>query len=482
MPNLKKNFLYSALLTVANYVFPLITYPYVSRVLGVTGIGICNFVDNIVNYFIVFSTMGIAVLGVREIAAAREDKTARSRTFSDLLALTGLTTLLAAVVLTGAIFVVPKLIPYRKLLLVGVVKLVAHSLSLEWFYSGMEDFRYITNRSIVVKCLYVAAVFLFVRSADDYGVYYVLLTATVLVNMLVNVIYSRRFTRFSFKQVDLRRFALPFILLGLNYVLSSVYSSFNVIYLGLVRDTVQVGYYTTATKILNIVIALISAFTTVMLPRMSAVLTDGKREEFIQYVERAINTLFLVGIPGMFFIQMEASDIVRIISGPGYEGAVVPMITIAPMVLIGGLDQILIIQTMMPLKMDRRIVINSAVGSVVGLLLAILSVRSMGALGSAIVWICSETAVCIGAATAVFRKDFMPFPYAKVLKAFLLYLPLLGILFLFRYFAISQLFVRFAVTAGICLVYFIVVSVVILKDPVIEEGCSWLIRRNRKPL
>ena len=480
MPDLKKNFFYSALLTVANYVFPLITYPYVSRVLGVTGIGMCNYVDSIVNWFIVFSTMGISVLGVREIAAVRENREHRSRAFSDLLTLTGLTTLAAAVLLTGAIFVVPKLFPYRKLLFVGVAKLIAHSLSLEWFFRGMEEFQYITNRSIAIKCLYVAAIFLLVRDADDYHVYYLLLTATFVANMLVNVIYSRRFTRFSLKGIDLKRYAAPFFMLGLNYVLTSVYSSCNTIYLGFARGPEQVGYYTSATKILTIIIALISAFTTVLLPRMSAVLTDGRREQFLDYVGKAINTLFLVGIPGMFFIQAEAADIVRIISGPGYEGAIAPMMTIAPMVLIGGLDQILIIQTMMPLKMDRRIVINSAVGAFVGLLLVLLLVRPFGAQGSAVVWICSELAVCLAAALAVFRKGFIPFPAGKVLKLFFMYLPLLGILFLIRYSGIGQFYLRFVVAAGVSLVYFVVVSIVILKDPIVLEGVRWLCFRGKK--
>ena len=155
MPSLKKNFFYSALLTLANYVFPLITYPYVSRVLGVTGIGICNFVDNIVNYFIVFSTMGIFVIGVREIAAVRSGEQERSKVFSSLLTLNGLMTLAAALVLTLAIFFVPKLAAYRTLLFLGVAKLIAHSLSLEWFFRGVEEFKYITNRSIIIKTLYV---------------------------------------------------------------------------------------------------------------------------------------------------------------------------------------------------------------------------------------------------------------------------------------------------------------------------------------
>ena len=137
MANLKKNFFFSALLTLANYIFPLITYPYVSRVLGVTNIGICNFVDSIINYFLVFSTMGISVLGVREIAAAREDRKERSRVFSNLLFLNAFTTLIATFVLLVSIFVVPSWAPYRKLLLVGVAKLLANSLFLDWLYRGV---------------------------------------------------------------------------------------------------------------------------------------------------------------------------------------------------------------------------------------------------------------------------------------------------------------------------------------------------------
>ena len=188
MPDLKKNFFYSALLTVANYVFPLLTYPYVSRVLGVTNIGICNYVDGIINYFLVFSTMGISVLGVREIAAARDDRKERDRVFSNLLFLNASTTLIAAVVLLATIFLVPSLVPYRKLLLVGVVKLFANSLFLEWLFRGVEEFKYITDRSILIKTLYVISVFLFVRKAEDYGVFFLLLTLAAVLNALVNIL------------------------------------------------------------------------------------------------------------------------------------------------------------------------------------------------------------------------------------------------------------------------------------------------------
>lgn len=467
MPSLKKNFFYSALLTLANYVFPLITYPYVSRVLGVTGIGICNFVDNIVNYFIVFSTMGIFVIGVREIAAVRSGEQERSKVFSSLLTLNGLMTLAAALVLTLAIFLVPKLAAYRTLLFLGVAKLIAHSLSLEWFFRGVEEFKYITNRSIIIKTLYVVAVFLFVRQAEDYGVYYLLLTLAVVANTLVNVRYARRYVSFSLKGVDLKRFAAPFFILGLNYILTSFYSTLNVVYLGFVQGAEQVGYYTSATKILTIVTALISAFTTVMLPRMSAVLTDGKLEEFRTYVNNAFRILFLVGIPGVFLLFTLSPDIVRVISGAGYEGAVVPMRIVAPMLIISGLDQILIMQIMMPMKEDRQILINSAIGAAVGIVLNFALVRTMGAKGSSIVWLCAEVAVCVAAMIAVFGKDKGVFPGKSVLKMTLLYLPLLLVLHGIGTVSRGNSFLRLGVAGLVTFIYFAVVSCGILKDPLV---------------
>ncbi len=480
MANLKKNFFYSALLTLANYLFPLITYPYVSRVLGVSNIGVCNFVDNIVNWFVVLSTMGISVLGVREIAAVRSGGKGRNEVFSGLLALNGLTTLTAALLLTVAIFVVPSFASYRKLLFLGVAKLVAHSLSLEWYFRGIEEFKYITDRSIAIKTLYVAAVFLLVRKPEDYGIYYLLLTLTVVANTAVNVLFARHTVSFSTKGLDLRRFAGPYFLLGLNFVLTSMYSSFNVIYLGFIQGTVQVGYYTTATKILTITTALISAFAAVMLPRMSAVLTEGRMDEFRTYVGKAFNILFLVGIPAVFLMQTEALDIVRVFSGAGYEGAILPMRIVSPMILVAGMDQILIMQILMPMKSDRSIFINSSIGAAVGILLNLLLIGRMGASGSAVVWLCAELAVCIAACLAVFGKDGIVFPVKKVLQMLFFYLPLLPILAMTSSLDIEKSYFRLALSSGITVCYFIVASCFVFKDTVVLETIRQLAARVKK--
>ena len=172
--SVKKNFVYSSVLTMANYLFPLLTYPYVSRVLGVTNIGICNYVDSIINYFVLFSSMGITVLGIREIAAAKSEKERLSETFTSLLIISGITTIIALIILLFSIYFVSQLQEYKNLLLIGVAKLIGHYLLIEWFYKGLEEFKYVTNRTIFVKTLYVIAIFVFVRKPEDYGIYFLL--------------------------------------------------------------------------------------------------------------------------------------------------------------------------------------------------------------------------------------------------------------------------------------------------------------------
>ena len=131
--SLKKNFIYSSILTVSTYLFPLIVYPYVSRTLGLSNIGIVNFVDNSVAYFVFFSMMGISTIGVREIAGTKGNQVQLSKTFISLLVLSGITTLIAIIALWIAMYTIPTLTPYRDLLYVGLTKLVFNFFLIEWF-------------------------------------------------------------------------------------------------------------------------------------------------------------------------------------------------------------------------------------------------------------------------------------------------------------------------------------------------------------
>lgn len=477
MPNLKKNFFYSALLTVANYVFPLITYPYVSRVLGVANIGICNYVDGIVNYFIMFSMMGIATVGVREIAAAKSDRLHLNRVFSGLISLNAATSLLAAVVLAAAIFLVPALAVHKELMGIGVLRLLANFLCMEWLFKGLESFRYITVRSVLIKVLYMAAVFVFVRKPDDYDVYYLLLCLTIVANALVNVLYSRHFVSLTTKGVSYGTIAIPFFLIGLYVLMSSMYTTFNVIYLGYTSSEVQVGYYTSATKIFGMIIALFSAFTAVMLPRMSAVLSEGRDDEFWGIVTKVLRVLFCGGVPIVLLMEAEAADIIRIISGPGYEGAITPMRIISPLILIIGMEQVYVLQTMMPKKYDREVLFNSIIGAVVGVTLNVLLVRSMEAIGSSIVWLLSEMTVLGCSIFVVTRKAGVRFPFRILMSEVLKCLPL-GVLLVFIPGLPCVFYVRFILASVLTVVYFFLLNLVFFPNPDVVDCLKSIIPRR----
>ena len=437
----KKNFLYSAILTISNYIFPLLTYPYVSRVLGVTNIGICNFVDSIINYFILFSMMGVSILGIREIASSTNDSIKQGRVFSSIFALNGIATLIMLALLLISICIVPEFREYKDLMYIGASKLVANLFLVEWFYKGIENFKYITNRTIIVKCLYVASVFIFVKTADDYPTYFLLLAFMVIVNAAINFPYACTKIKFSLKGVILIPYIRPFFTMGCYMLLTSMYTSFNVAYLGFVSSPEQVGYYTTATKIFSIILAIYSAFTGVMMPRMSALYAEGNIDEFKRLINKSTQLLISFAIPVVIFTMLYAPEIIYLISGEGYEGAYLPARIIMPLILIIGYEQVLVIQILMPTKQDRAILTNSIIGASAGIIANLILVKHLQSTGSAVVWLLSEITVFISALYAVKKILALNIPITHIAKIFIWYIPIGMIIILLKTYIIESQYI-----------------------------------------
>lgn len=470
MQSIKKNVGWSSVLTTANYIFPLLTYPYVSRVLGVSNIGICNFVDSIVNYFCFFSMMGMSYLAIREVAKSKGDSKKLSIAFSSLLTLNLITTIIVIVVLTGAIFLVPRFNEHAELLFIGVLKVLFNSLLIEWLYKGLEEFRYVTIRSILVRLVYVASVFIFVREKNDYPIYYLLLTLTIVINAVINMLHSRKYVRFTIQMVSyasLANLIKPFIILGIYHLLTSLYKTFNIVYLGFEGGNEQVGYYTTATKLHGIILALFSAFTGVMMPRMASLVSEGRKTEFEILFKKSIIILFAFSVPIMCLCAIFSENIIRLISGIGYEGATPSMQIVMPLVFILGYEQILVYQILMPLKKDRSIFVNSIVGAIIGLCLNFLLVPYLHSIGSALVWLLSEIGVLISAQYFVNKYVSMMFPFKYLAKYAILYFPLFCTLFLLHQWKPLGSDISFILACLITLLYFITVELLIQKNDLI---------------
>ncbi len=464
--SVKRNFAYSFVLTVSGYVFPLLTYPYVSRVLGVSGIGICDFVDSIINYFILFSMMGIDACGIREIAAHKDEPAKRSSLFRSIISLNIISTAIALVVLLTAMYTVPALAQYRKMLYIGVMKLIANIFLIEWFYTGMENFAYITKRSIAIKLIYVASIFFFIRKPDDYPIYYILTVTTIVLNAGWNLIYARKFVTLSLKDISIKPLLATFFSIGLYKIITSIYTTMNVTWLGFVTNTDQVGYYTSATKLYTIIISAFTAFTSVMLPRLSALHAQGNEKEFWDKIRLSVEALAFFSFPVIVFSIIYAPNILHLLLGDGFEGSYLPFRIIAPLIFIIGYEQILVLQILIPRKYDRIVLCNSIIGATLAVLTNLMIVKSYGATGSAIVWFISEVAVLTATLLFVCRNTLYTLPLRIIGRYMVCYVPLFIVLHLIhRTLEVGDLTILL-MTGSVVLLYTLVIQKYYIKSPV----------------
>lgn len=394
-PSIKKNFIYKSILTLSTYLINLMIFPYVSRVLGVEYVGLVNFVDNTVNYFLLFVTMGMSILGIREIAAVKNDYQRKSQVFSNLMGMNIVFTLFTLIVYLICIAVVPKFNQYEELFYIGAGKILFSAFLIEWFFTGIENFHYITLRSLFIKCIYIISILFLIKSPADYRLYFILTVGVVVINALINTVYVYRFIDFQFKDLFSTRFYRQNCMLGLYAIMTSMYLTFNVMYLGLVSDNVEVGYYTTAFKLYYVILGLFSAFTNVMLPRMSALISEGEGQRFHELIGRSFMVITMFSIPMIACSIALAPQMIFILAGAGYEGAILPMRIIMPAILFVGIAQVLAIQVLIPMKKDKILLKASVIGALVALLVNLTVVYRLESVGSALVLVASETVVTL---------------------------------------------------------------------------------------
>ena len=421
--SIKKNFAYKSVLTLSTYVMSFITFPYVSRVLGVERIGLVNFVDNTVNYFLLFATLGVNLLGVREIAGAKNDMDRQSKIFSNILGINLLFTILILAVYIVAIFLIPRFQQLSELFFIGTAKILFTTFLVEWFFTGIENFKYITIRSLLVKLLYVLAVFIFIKTSDDYKLYFILTVGVVVVNATINMLYVRKFVSISFADLFMVRYIKQNMVLGIYTIMTSMYITFNVMFLGLVSNDTEVGYYTTAFKLYSVVLGFFTAFTNVMLPRMSFLLANGEKDRFNELISKSFSVMSTFIVPLILCSIIMAPQIIYVLSGPGYEGAILPMRIIMPAALFVGIAQVLAVQGIMPLRRDKVLLLASFVGAIVSLIINICVVSQLRSVGSAIVLLSAETVVTATYIIYALKVHIFNFPISKIVRSILLSTP-----------------------------------------------------------
>jgi flippase wzx len=417
--------------------------------------------------------LGISTYGIREIAKNKSDKTKLNQTFYDLISINILMSILLCFILFISLNYSETLSQNKQLVYIGICKLLLNTFLVEWFYKGIENFKYITIRSFIVKCLYVIAIFVLVKEQKDYYIYYAITVGMVVVNAFCNIFYLRNFISLKLIHFNLSHYFKPLCIFGTYSILTSMYTSFNTTFLGLVTSPTEVGYYTTATKLYSILIGIFTAFTGVMLPRMSSLIVDNNEAEFNRLLSKSYEALWAFSFPIALIGVLCAPDIIMIISGVGYEGAIIPMRIVMPLILIIGYEQIIIMQILMPLKKDKAILTNSILGASVSLLLNICLVKHLQSVGSAIVWVCSEFTVLLMAQYYVKKYKGITFPFFQFTRYLICTLP--GILiYIIGIYIMSDtsIILRCSIISILIILYCIIAYSVVMKNSLIKQALN----------
>ena len=460
-----KNFLYNFLLTSCNFIFALITYPYVSRVLGVSNIGICNYVDSIITYFVLFSMLGVGSYGVREIAKCKDDKDKCSKVFSSLLTINLLLSIVAISILIICTYTIPSLFPYKQFLWIGAIKIFFTVFLVEWFFEGLSNFKYITIRSIFVRIVYAIAVFLFIKSENDVLLYYGLTIATVVVNSFINITYAQRYVRFSFLCVSFSGLFLPILSFGLHRILSSFYNTFSTFYLGSTTSATQVGFFSTACKLYGILIMVFSALTTVLVPRVSELIGKNDNNSLQQILEKTLDVILIFAIPVIIFCDIYAPQIIYIIAGPGYEGAITPFQIVISLLFISAMQQIVVQQFLLAAGNSTSVLVLSIVGALMAFLLNIILIPRYQAIGSAISLVGSTLTVLL-VGIFYFEKFFeINIPYKRICKYVLYSIPYGIICTISNTDGFSW---QILLCIMLCIVWFVILNFYLLKSSILK--------------
>lgn len=394
--SLKLNFIMNAVLAMSSFVFPLITFPYISRILLPVGTGKVSFATSLISYFNMLAQLGIPTYGIRACAKVRDNREQLTRTAHELLLINLIMSLVSYVLLAVVLIFIPRLREERTLYILVSITIFLTTIGMEWLYKALEQYTYITVRSIIFKLVALVCMFLLVHEKEDYVIYGGITILAASASNVFNLLNVHRYIDmklvggYCFKQ-HLKAILIFFAM----SCATTIYTHLDTVMLGFMATDTDVGYYNAAVKIKTILVSIVTSLGTVLLPRASYYIEHGMRNEFHRISQKAINFVVLIASPLMLYFILFAQNGIFFLSGPSYSGSILSMQIIMPTLLFIGLTNILGIQILVPLGREKMVLYSEIAGAITDLLLNTLFIPKLASAGAAIGTLVAEAMVFI---------------------------------------------------------------------------------------
>ena len=478
--SLKTNYIFNLLNTVSGLLFPLITFPYASRILLADGIGQVNFFQSIIQYITLLTCLGIPMYAIREIAKVRDDVKERNKTAVEILLLHASLTFIGYVIVAILIATVTEIQVDIPLFLILSTTIFFTAIGCEWFYQGVEDFKYITIRGLIVKTFSVVLLFLLVKTKEDILWYAVYCVIGVLGGNIFNFLRLRKYIsikQLSFKELHPLKHLLPALHIFVLNLVISIYVQLNSVMLGFMADTTSVGLFTAASKLSHMTLGIVGALGTAMLPRLSNLIATGQKEKFNRLSQKAMQFVIAITLPMTVGMILTAPYLVRLFCGDTYTPAILTLQIISPIILAIGISNILGIQILYPQGQENKVIWATTLGAVVNFLLNLWLIPQLAQDGASIATVIAEIVVTISMIFIGYK--YIPIEWMN--KSFLNYLIStilmgLGVWCWMNYSSIQSDVLNLIISCGIGIIIYII-PLVIVKDSFCVELKSIIHKR-----
>lgn len=311
MASIKKNISFNVIKTVCTILFPIVSYSYASRIIGITNIGKVNYSLSIVNYFVLLAALGITTYGIREGSKLRNDKEKITEFVSELFSINLISTVVSYLLLAVLVFTIEKLQPYIKLILIQSLLIAATTLGVEWVYNIFEDFKYMAIRSILVQIVSLLGLVIFVKTESDIIIYALILTMSKTGSYLFGMFYVRRYVKIHFVLSGclVRHLRPIFVLLGIN-IAQTIYTNSDTTMIGIFNSDTNVGLYTSAVNVYLGVKSIIYAIINVYAPRISFEKQTAEDSAVLARRNQLYQILLLFAIPACVGLFMVSKDVI----------------------------------------------------------------------------------------------------------------------------------------------------------------------------
>ncbi|BBM16974.1 flippase [Enterococcus avium] len=393
--SIKKNIFLNTARTLLNVIFPLITFPYIARILSPKNIGIYDFSRSINGYFILIAGLGITQYAVREGAFLRNDKKKLEEFSSEIFSINLLSSIVSYLFLFITLFFSSYLKDYQNIILIFSLQILFNTVSVEWLYTIHEDFFYITVRSILVQVVSVVLMFCFVKKPEDYINYAWITTLSSGGAGLFNFFHAKVYCKLKLVVRNLKQHIPPILILFSNDIASTIYINSDVTVIGFINGNYYVGIYSIAVKIYTMVKQVSKAVILVVVPRLSNYYLTDQQDKYSDILKKVFEIVSLLTFPASMGLIMLRHQIVSIIAGEKYYRSADSLAILAVSLLFSIFATYLVYGFLLVQRKEKDMLRITIISAIVNLILNFLSVPFIQEKGAAISTMISELLVVL---------------------------------------------------------------------------------------